>query len=198
MKSLVESLARLFRDQTISQHYKIRLLEVTSTFLSYLTPDKLSESARTLPPVLRFSVGLQMSSQNFWETRAYLRSLVRLHQTAARGDATLVSDGDYARLCTYVATNTAVWRAAQWWDKCAAELDDMLYELQKLRSSELITCVPIAMVDHLATDVYAEHLPSVEIQHGNGNTPHGMPEGGCASDDPNSSTSPTSVLSDEV
>ena len=198
VKSLVESLARLFRDQTISQHYKIRLLEVTSTFLSYLTLDKLSESTQTLLPVLRLAVGLQMASQNFWETRAYLRSLVRLHQTAARGEATLVSDGDYARLCTYVATNTAVWRAAQWWDKCAAELDDMLVELQTLRSRKAITCVLVAVVGHLTTDCYAGHLPSVESQPGNGNTPQSMPEDGCASNDLDIPTSPTNISSDGV
>lgn len=146
VQSLVISLEGLFRDQNIGHPYKIRLLEVTNTFLSYLAPEKLSGFTRTLIPVLRNAVGLRMSSQNFWETRAYLRNLVKLHQTAARCDATPVSDDDCARLRTYVATNTAVWRAAQWWDKCAAELDEMLDELQKLCSRDpAVRCVAIAV-----------------------------------------------------
>ena len=132
-KSLVASLAHLFQDQDIRQHYKIRLLEVTSTVLTYHLPDKLEEAMRSLLPVLRIAIGLQLSSRNFWETRAYLRSLVKLYQTAARSEEALVNEGDYCRLCAYVATHTVTWRGAQWWDRCAAELDDMLDELHKLR-----------------------------------------------------------------
>ena len=122
----------------------MRLLEVTGAFLSQLEPDKLSEDSETIVPVLRNAVGLQLSSQDFWETRSYLRGLLKIYLTIAKENAMLVNNSDYMKLYKYVITNTAIWRKAQWWDKCAAELDSMLEELQNLRSKPM--CVVLIFV----------------------------------------------------
>ncbi|KZT72297.1 hypothetical protein DAEQUDRAFT_29345 [Daedalea quercina L-15889] len=164
VKCLVVCLVHLFPDHRAGSQHKMRLLEVTGAFLSRLEPNIRQEDVHTILPVLRNAIGLQLSSQDFWETRSYLRSLLKIYLTVAKQDSRLVNNSDYMRLYKYVATKTATWRKAQWWDKCAAELDSMLDELQRLRSEPISRTTD----DGTQSTDEAGEMSCVQANHGTG------------------------------